>query len=139
MAAAIFRQIVTQHCQVNEWSIQSAGTWAEPGLPATEHAQSALAAQGIDLTAHRSQLLTADLLRATGVIVVMTRYQREAIQVEFPEVAHKTFLLSQLMGQDFDIEDPYGGPLDEYRRCAADLEGILRDGFPRLCELAESV
>ncbi len=138
MAEALCKQIVTEQDRMGEWLIQSAGTWAEPGLPASVNAKLALAAQGIDLSAHRSQLLTAAGLHSTAVILVMTCYQREAIQAEFPEVAHKTFLLSQLIGQEFDVEDPYGGTEEEYRFCAATIERILRDGYPRLIELAET-
>lgn len=139
MAEALFKRILSEQDRASVWLIQSAGTWAEPGLPATVNAQAALAAQGIDLSLHRSQLLTADLLRSTAVILVMTCHHQEAIQAEFPEVAHKTFLLSQLIGQEFDIEDPYGSAAEEYRRCADDIEHILRDGFPHLRELAEGI
>jgi hypothetical protein len=44
--------------------------------------------------------------------------------------------LSQLIDRSFDIEDPYGGTLDDYELCATDLQDILTDGYDRLVELA---
>jgi protein-tyrosine-phosphatase len=81
--------------------------------------------------------LDGDLLRGVDVILVMTRNHLEAICAEFPEVADKTFMISQLIGQTFDIADPVQGTLDDYRRCAADLQKILSDGYTRLAELAD--
>ena len=67
----------------------------------------------------------------------MTRHHLEAIQAEFPEAQHKVYLLSQLVDRNFDIEDPYGGSLDEYELCATDLQNILTDGYDRLVELLD--
>ena len=60
----------------------------------------------------------------------------EAMQAEFPEVAHKTQLLSRLVEEDYDIEDPYGSSLEEYQLCADDIERILKAGFAQLNQLA---
>lgn len=136
MAAGLLQQIVAQRGDADSWQIQSAGTWAAPGLPATQYSQMVMARQGIDLTAHRSRLVDGELLRQTDIILVMTRNHQEALQVEFPEMAAKVHLVSQLVDQTFDIEDPYGGPLDEYELCAADLRRILVDGYDRLREWA---
>jgi protein-tyrosine-phosphatase len=136
MAAALWQNLVAQHGEAAEWEIQSAGTWAESGLPATTMAQVVIGRRGIDLTTHRSRSLDADLLRQVNVILVMTRHHQEAIQVEFPEIAHKVHLLSRLLEQSFDIDDPYGGSLEDYELCASNLQEILAQGYARLTELA---
>jgi protein-tyrosine-phosphatase len=92
---------------------------------------------GADLSAHRSRMLTGEMLHAADVVLVMTRHQQEAICAEFPAESAKVFLLSQLIGQRFDIDDPISGPEEDYRRCADDIQHILRTGYARLAELAK--
>ncbi|MBI5567425.1 MAG: hypothetical protein HY870_21175 [Chloroflexi bacterium] len=137
MAAGWFSRQIAQLGEADRWQVASAGTWAEDQRPATLLARTTMAEQSIDISGHRSRLLDGDLLRAVDVILVMTRHHLEAICAEFPEVANKTLMISQLIGQTFDIADPVQGTLDDYRRCAADLQRILRDGYTRLAELAD--
>ena len=139
MAAGLFQQQIEQAGEADRWQIASAGTWAENQRTATTFARTTMTERNIDISGHRSRLLDGDLLRGVDVILVMTRHHREAICAEFPEVADRTLMMSQLIGQTFDIVDPVQGTLDDYRRCATDLQQILRDGYPRLIELADRV
>ncbi|HSD83923.1 MAG TPA: low molecular weight protein arginine phosphatase [Anaerolineae bacterium] len=136
MAEALWKALVGQHGEAEGWQIQSAGTWTEPGRPATQLAQAVLQRRNLDLSGHRSRPLDAGLLASASLVLVMTRHQRESIQIEFPEMSGKVYLLSQLIDRDFDIEDPYGGSLDDYELCAADLQGILTEGYDRLVALS---
>jgi protein-tyrosine-phosphatase len=135
MAEALLNSLVARRGETDCWQIQSAGTWTEAGRPATQLTQAVMLQRNIDLSGHRSRLIDADLLAAASVILVMTRNHQEAIQAEFPEIQHKVYLLSQLVDRSFDIEDPYGGSLDDYELCATDLQSILTDGYDRLVEL----
>jgi protein-tyrosine-phosphatase len=135
MAAALLAQIVQQPGANRPWQISSAGTWAIPDLPAMSLSQKVMSQKGIDLSSHRSRRLTAELMKAADVILAMTQYQVEAIRAEFPEVADKTLLISQLIGQAFDIDDPIMGTEEDYRRCADDLAEILTAGYNRLEDL----
>jgi protein-tyrosine-phosphatase len=135
MAEALLKSLAARHGEADRWQIQSAGTWAEPGRPATQLSQVVMRRRNIDLSGHRSRLIDSDLLAAASVIMVMTRHHQEAIQAEFPGIQHKVYLLSQLVDRSFDIEDPYGGSLDDYELCATDLQNILTDGYDRLVEL----
>jgi protein-tyrosine-phosphatase len=137
MAAGLFSRQIAHLGEADRWHVSSAGTWAEDQRPATMFARTTMAEQNIDISGHRSRLLDGDLLRGVDVILVMTRHHQEAIRAEFPDVADRTFMISQLIGQTFDITDPVQGTLDDYRRCAADLQQILRDGYNRLAELAD--
>src|SRR5512135_68881 len=86
MAEALFKSLAAQHGESDRWQIQSAGTWAEAGRPATSLAQAVMQRRGIDLSAHRSRAVDAELLAATTVILVMTRNHQEALRAEFPAV-----------------------------------------------------
>jgi protein-tyrosine-phosphatase len=67
----------------------------------------------------------------------MTRHHQEALQAEFPAVQDKILLLSQLIDRQFDVEDPFGGSLDDYELCAADLQNILSAGYDRLAAMLD--
>jgi protein-tyrosine phosphatase len=137
MAEVLLRDLAGRHEEGTQWQVQSAGTWAEPGQPATQLAQAVMAARRLNLADHRSRPLDEPLLQAADVILVMTRHHQEALKAEFPAVAGRVYLMSQLLDQKFDIEDPYGGSRDDYEACAADLQHILTDGWARLVELTD--
>src|SRR5512147_2509735 len=135
MAEALLKHVVEQRGEKAVWKIDSAGTWAEADLPVTQLAQAVMARRGIDLNGHRSRPLDAAALRDASVVLVMTRHHTEAIRAEFPALASKVVLLSELSGEVYDVDDPYGGSLDDYELCADDIEGILDRGFDRLVQL----
>ena len=137
MAEALLKSLVAQRGEVDRWQIQSAGTWAEPGRPVTPFAQAVLQQRHLDLSEHRSRSLDAQLLAQASIILVMTRHHQESIQIEFPQVSGRIYLLSQLIDRNFDIEDPYGGSLDDYEMCAAELQNILTNGYDRLVGLID--
>jgi protein-tyrosine-phosphatase len=137
MAEALLKSLAAQRGEADRWQIRSAGTWADLGRPATQPAQAVLQRRNLDLSDHRSRPLDADLLAEATIVLVMTRHHQESIQIEFPEVSGKIYMLSQLIGRKFDIEDPYGGSLDDYEMCAMDLQNILTNGYDRLVELIE--
>jgi len=43
--------------------------------------------------------------------------------------------LSQMIGRQYEIRDPYGDSLQEYRQCAAEIERLIEEGYPRMMEL----
>ena len=53
MAEVLFKQEVVRRGEVEQWQIQSAGTWTEQGLPATQFSQVVMARRQIDLAPHR--------------------------------------------------------------------------------------
>jgi protein-tyrosine-phosphatase len=73
MAAGILSRLGADRGDGAGWRIESAGTWAEPGLPATSLARSVARAHRIDLDGHRARLLTAEMLRAADLILVMNQ------------------------------------------------------------------
>jgi protein arginine phosphatase len=137
MSEVLLKSLAARRGEAERWQIQSAGTWAQPGRPATPLSKAVMQRRNLDLASHRSRPIDAGLLAAASVVLVMTRHHQEAIQAEFPEAQGKVYLLSQLVDRSFDIEDPYGGSLDDYELCAADLQNILTDGYDRLADLVD--
>jgi protein-tyrosine-phosphatase len=118
-----------------EYRVRSAGVWGLESQPPSAYALQMMVERGIDISDHRSHDLTLEDVEEADLILTMERGQAEAIRVEFPQHAHKVHLLSQMAGRHYDIRDPYGGPLYEYRQCAAEIEKLIEEGYPRIMQL----
>jgi protein-tyrosine phosphatase len=104
--------------------VTSAGISAAPGGRAAAEAIATLHDRGIDLASHESQPLSDRVVRFADVILTMTRGHREAILEQWPEAEPRVKLISRGRG---DVPDPIGGPLEQYRRCADQLDAYLQD------------
>jgi len=134
MAMGLLRDMVSE--DPSGWRIESAGTWAIDGAPAAVNTQWVLQSRGIDISDHRSRLITADILSEFNLVLTMERGHQEALRVEFPEYANRIYLLSDLIDKKFDIEDPVAGPLVDYQDTAREIEHILTDGFEKITILS---
>ena len=137
MAAALFRQRLDEDPARRNWRVLSAGTWAAGGRASTDHAIDEMAARGIDLGGHRSRSIDEGLMEEADLVLVMTQNHAEALSVSFPEHADKVHLISQMVGETYDISDPYGGPRREYAQVAEALEKLVDEGYERIVSLAE--
>jgi protein-tyrosine-phosphatase len=134
MAMAIFRSKVGQ--MIDGWRIDSAGTWAIDGEPAHPKARQVIAERGLNLDEHRSQSITPELLLSYDLILTMEQGQKEAIQVEFPEVAKRVYLLTEMIGSSYNVHDPVAGSIEEFRVTADEMDHMLSDGFEKIVDLA---
>lgn len=136
MAEAIFRDMLQERGAPGDWTIGSAGVRALVGEPATLFTQSTLRERGIELRSHRSRPVTRDLLQGYNLVLTMEREQQAALQSAFPEMADRVCLLASMVDGDFDIDDPVGRPIEQYRALADELTDVLRRGMPRIERLA---
>ena len=100
---------------------KSCGTMAAYGSPMSSHAHSALIEQEIegDHASHASQLVTQELLTWAHIVVPLTESHHSQLLFAFPEYADR------LRSFPNDISDPFGGSLEDYRRCLSDIcEGL---------------
>ena len=135
MAMGLLQEKLHKEGSGGEYRVHSAGVWGLESQPASTHAREMMAQRGIDISDHRSRDLTAEDVEEADLILAMERGQAEAISLEFPQHACKVHLLSQMIGRYYDIGDPYGSSLQEYRQCAAEIERIIEEGYPRIMEL----
>lgn len=136
MASAIFKNLLSKKGRLEGWRVESAGTWAAQGMPAAQNSQAAITSlYQLDLGDHLSRSVSEPLISSFDLILTMEKGHKEALQVEFPEHAKRIFLLSEMVGKDFEINDPIGGPLFEYRQTARELERILEQGFETILRL----
>lgn len=120
------------------WRIESAGVWAQTGLPAAEYTRLVLQARGIDLADHHSRRVTRDLIRQFHLVLTMEAGQKTALQAAFPECAGRIYLITELAGENWDIADPVSCPLEDYEDTARELEGILDCHLERIRHLARA-
>jgi protein-tyrosine-phosphatase len=136
MATALFRQCLGGADR--SWRVESAGVWGRDSLPAVGQARQLLAERGVDISSHRSRMVSPELLEQFALILVMERGHKEALRVEFPHLARRVFLLSEMVGLEYDIEDPIGAGVEKYRSVMLEIERLLVDGYERIVELASS-
>jgi protein-tyrosine phosphatase len=130
MAEGLFRKLLAERLKCGEdelvdrgFMVASAGVAAAHGSPPSPEAVEILTGRGVDLRGHESQPVTGQLLSQADQIFTMTRSHRELLVRDFPDVADSVKLLG---GEAADIIDPIGAGLDEYRRCADQIEQYLQ-------------
>ena len=138
IAAGLFVAMLKKAGRQAGWRVESAGTWATEGLPANRTAQHIMQANGVDLSMHRTRCVTGVLLEGVDLILVMEEGHKEALQVEFPSVAPRVFLLAEMSGTTWDVADP-SSAADDHDRVGETVRVILKlltRGFDRICALA---
>ena len=128
MAEGLAREMLARRlgCPANELAargvvVESAGTAGGWGGAAAE-AIEVMRQRGIDLSQHRSQILTADLVQSADYVYAMTQGHRRAVVELAPQAADRVALA---LG-DEDLADPIGGTVAEYEACAQALEQGLQ-------------
>ncbi|MDB6029207.1 MAG: glycine hydroxymethyltransferase [Verrucomicrobiales bacterium] len=123
MAEGLFRSAVKGH---GEYRVFSAGVGAIDGQVASTHAVRALKELGIDLSQHRSRMLTGELIEQADYIFGMTHSHVDSVNLLYPHAAEKTFLLREFDDTldifEKDISDPIGGSFDVYLNCRDQIE-----------------
>ena len=140
LAAAFFCQCLEQAAVQGNWTVGSAGTWTKPGLAPDGRAVEDARTWGLNIKAHRSRQIDANIVSKYNLILVMEAGQKEALQIEFPKESGKVFLLSEV-GDDncYDIPDPFDPDGPTHQEITAELFSLIKRGFAKICSLALSI
>ncbi len=137
MAAALLHaRLRNEQPDWQDWRVDSAGTWGLDGEMAAKNSRQVMAERGLDITYHRARTVTEAMLKEYDLILTMEPGQKEALQIEFPSVEERIFLLDEMGGGAAAVDDPYGGPLAGYRKTAETIDQMLERGMPRILALA---
>ena len=134
MAEAIARRKLDER-GVRGVEVSSAGTAAWDGAPASEGAYLVTLEHGLDVSAHRARQLTSDLVARADLVLGMSSHHVE--RAEALGGKGKSHLLGEFAagaGAAPQVEDPFGGDLDEYRRTFTQLEALLAAAVERLAD-----
>lgn len=102
-AAAMFARAMAGSVAVTSGALQ-----LRSGRPTPEIGQRVAARHGIDLSAHRSNALTAAMVREAALIVVFDRINLAWLAARFPQLATPVVMLGHVAGAD-EMEDPVDG------------------------------
>ena len=120
MAAGLFNKIaIEKNLDVR---IESAGLFANEGEGASTEAIIAMKKYDIDLMGHHSQAINSELLEKSDLIFTMTAAHKMVLSPSAPD---KTYTLCEFAGIDGDIDDPFGGDVEEYEDCAEEIYNAL--------------
>jgi L-threonylcarbamoyladenylate synthase len=109
--------------------VQSAGLAAMMGGEAAAEAAAIASELGADLSGHRSQPLTSELLLQTDFLFVMTRSHLQMLSGLEAQGGPAPRLLSP---RGDDIPDPIGSSAEVYRECARVIAQHLEELLPEL-------
>ncbi len=134
MAQGLFEKMLSTR-GVEGVEICSAGTGAALKVPATPLAREvALGRDEIDISQHRAQPLTLELLETADIVLAMALSHARRIESMGRRFAHKTYLLTSYPACQHpdpdDIEDPIGGTRGDYERVYDRIREQLERIFP---------
>lgn len=133
MAEAIAADIIRKDAALDgKFLVGSAGVFAAQGQDMSSNAKAVLGELGVPYLRHSSRRLTKELCEEADLVFCMQDAHKDAIGAFFPNSAEKTFTLKEFIGEEGDIEDPYGGSLEVYLRCARELRETLLAVFSKL-------
>ena len=128
--------MLTENQVEGEWRVESAGTWGLEGDPAAAGSQAVMNNLGVDISDHRARRVDYDLLGSFDLVLTMENGHKEALGMEFPEFSERIYMLSEMVDQKNDIDDPYGGAYSGYEQAAEDIQQYLENGFDTIIEQA---
>ena len=137
MVMALLRARLARDASRQGWQVSSMGVWATDGEPASAHATDEMADRGLDLHTHCARGISREMMAQADLVLAMTQSHVESLQAAFPEQARKVYLFAEMVGQAYDVRDPYGGSRQEYAAVAEELERLIEDGYERIVALAE--
>lgn len=130
MAAGIAKTLLAERADLPvaklaraDFEVVSAGLWAAAGLAATPEAVRAARLAGADISGHRSQKLTKELIDSADLVFCMTGEHVGAVRRMAPDAAGR---VRRLDGQ-VNIPDPIGAGADVYRKTAERIKRLILD------------
>lgn len=132
LAEALLRRALVGR-GLSDMTVESAGTGAWDGAPASEGAYLVALERGLDLSSHRARLLTREIVEDTDMIFTMARHHRARVHELGGE--GRVFVLGEYAGregEEAEVGDPFGGDLEVYRDTLAELETLIAAVADRL-------
>jgi len=132
MAEAIARAMVTER-GLADVVVSSAGTSAWDGAPASDPAVLVAMEHGMDLTGHRSRVLSREVVEGADLILTMGPHHLErAVAFSGREKSHLLTHYASRGGSSAPVADPFGGDLEAYRATFDELQATIAQVLDRV-------
>ncbi len=132
MAEALLRDALASR-GADQVMVSSAGTGAWNGAPVSEGAYLVGLEHGLDLSGHRAQLLTREVVKGSDLILTMSGHHRARVAELGGE--DKVHVLGEYAGRDegkSEISDPFGSDLASYRVTYDELQEMINGVVSRV-------
>ena len=109
--------------------VYSSGTFAENGDYPTIEAIEAMEEYGVDLKQHRATNIRKSNVEEMDLILCATTNHKNMVLQLYPNLEGKVYTMKEYVGETtngIDISDPWGYDLAIYRKCAAEIEKIIK-------------
>jgi protein-tyrosine phosphatase len=134
MAAGLLRRDLGSDAE--RVQVESAGTAAWDGQPATEPSIEVAGRDGVDLRGHRSRRLTAALVRDADLVLAMERGHVTTVRTLGADAA-KVHVLSEYPppgDPSLPVSDPFGASIEAYEECWRRIQHHLKRVVPVIRE-----
>ncbi len=136
MAEAILQKMVEENNLENLINVESAGIYAMDGQSSSDLTVQVSKEDQLDLSEHRSQSLTPQIVQQSDLILVMTPDHKKDLLQFFPGQSSKIFTLKEF-GLKREpskpaVDDPIGMSLNFYRRIYREIFTELARIFPEI-------
>ena len=111
--------LAAEDSPLNQLEVASAGIAAGYGEPASANSMAAVKKVSLDLSRHKSQPVTEELIERAFLILGMTQSHLDVLHHYHPSLLPSTHLFREFMGDRHhpEIPDPYGQNLAAYTEC----------------------
>ncbi|MBM3288104.1 MAG: low molecular weight protein arginine phosphatase [Candidatus Eisenbacteria bacterium] len=138
MAEGLLRKMLRDGGDHGEFVVESAGTAAVGGIPASSAAVETASGHGVDIRGHVSRAVSSRLVERADLILAMEPEHVEMLAASYPTSSEKIHLVTQYAdrsGDPLGIPDPVGQGIDVYERTWILIEDSLQRAIPAILEL----
>lgn len=131
MAEALFKDILEDlGNDTMDFKVHSAGIFALENQEASPQALIAMKNRGINLSDHKSRLLTEKMVEEADLILTMTSRHKKVILDIKSDAKQKVYTLKEYAYSKeeplLDITDPFGKSVSEYEKTANEIKEALK-------------
>ncbi len=155
IAQALFKKLLQETAEshpdrrdlLSGIEVLSAGVARMPGMNVPPGTLKVMQEEGIDVSKHRSNSVTPEIVRKSSIILVMEKRHKKEILNMVPGCEDKVVLLKEFEGDQsqsheqvdvsqskeaLDIADPIGSSLSMYRKCTDEIKRCLSGFMDRI-------
>lgn len=141
MAEGLLRKLLIDREAPGDFRVESAGTCAMDGSPATASSVEVCAERGIDIRGHVSRAITKEMIDSADLVLTMEPGHRQTALSMSPERAERCHVITKYAwgaSAAIGVPDPIGQPKEEYETTFHQIEASILAAMPRILALFEN-